>query len=161
MPQIQIPYDQPLDTVFALLTDPQAIRTRCEAVGERNVRVEVEDNTGPKVRVDRDIVVDLPSFARRFFDVQNHIRERSIWSADGSARRCTSEMVLGKVGRIDMQTTLRERGRRCDCEVTFSVHGDVPRLIRKRAETFLESMTAAAVRAEHAHYQKVLESQNG
>src|SRR5689334_6916290 len=72
------------DEVFALLRDPEFLRRRCEAAGESNVDIQI-DETGDGVRVftARDKAVELPSFAKRMFQPQNRIVENTTWRRQG------------------------------------------------------------------------------
>ena len=44
MPHLTINYTQDVNTVYDFVTDPENIKKRCEASGERNVRIEVEED---------------------------------------------------------------------------------------------------------------------
>ena len=41
MPHFRFEHSRDVDTVFQLMTDPDALAARCEALGERDVKVEV------------------------------------------------------------------------------------------------------------------------
>jgi hypothetical protein len=82
MPNLTINYTQDVDTVYRFVTDPENIKKRCEASGERNVRIEVQEAGGTKtITSTREIDSDLPGFAKKLFsatkeDLQEPHRRR-------------------------------------------------------------------------------------
>lgn len=83
---VRIEYAAPVDRVVDLLSCPQFLKQRSEALGERDVHVLVEEQGSRlTVRIERRVPVDLPAFARRFVQPTHRVVEESqgVRSADG------------------------------------------------------------------------------
>jgi hypothetical protein len=157
MPHLTINYTQDVDTVYRFVTDPESIKNRCEASGERNVRIEVEEAGGTKVITStREIDSDLPGFAKKLFKPTNTIIERREWRDAGDKKTCKSHIdVLGTPGKIDSNVTISPSGSGCTYDIEFEVTAKVP-LIRKKLEEFIAKTTAEGMRDEHDYNQRTL-----
>ena len=157
MPHLTINYTQDIDTVYRFVTDPESIKNRCEASGERNVRIEVEEAGGTKVITStREIDSDLPGFAKRLFKPTNTIIERREWRDAGDKKTCKSHIdVVGTPGKIDSNVTISPSGSGCTYDIEFEVTAKVP-LIRKKLEGFIAKTTAEGMRDEHDYNQRTL-----
>ncbi len=159
MPNLTINYKQDLDTVYHFVTDPERIKERCEAQGERNVRVEIEESGGTKIITStREIDSDLPGFAKKLFNSTNTIVERREWRDAGDRKTCKSHIdVLGTPGKIDSNITISPSGSGCTYDIEFEVTAKVP-LIRKKLEEFIAKTTLEGMRDEHAFIQRQLDA---
>jgi hypothetical protein len=157
MPHLTINYTQDVDTVYRFVTDPESIKNRCEASGERNVRIEVEEAGGTKVITStREIDSDLPGFAKRLFKPTNTIIERREWRDAGDKKTCKSHIdVVGTPGKIDSNVTISPSGSGCTYDIEFEVTAKVP-LIRRKLEEFIAKTTAEGMRDEHDYNQRTL-----
>ena len=76
MPNLTINYTQDVDTVYRFVTDPEVIRKRSEAMGEKNIKIQVDEAGGTKtITSTREIESDLPGFAKKLFNSTNTIIE--------------------------------------------------------------------------------------
>jgi len=157
MPNLTINYTQDIDTVYRFVTDPENIKKRCEASGERNVRIEVEEAGGTKIITStREIDSDLPGFAKKLFNATNTIIERREWRDAGDKKTCKSHIdVVGTPGKIDSNITISPGGSGCTYDIEFEVTAKVP-LIRKKLEAFIAKTTAEGMRDEHDFNQRAL-----
>ena len=157
MPHLTINYTQDIDTVYRFVTDPESIKNRCEASGERNVRIEVEEAGGTKVITStREIDSDLPGFAKKLFKPTNTIIERREWRDASDKKTCKSHIdVVGTPGKIDSNVTISPSGSGCTYDIEFEVTAKVP-LIRKKLEEFIAKTTAEGMRDEHDYNQRTL-----
>jgi len=157
MPNLTINYTQDVDTVYRFVTDPENIKKRCEASGERNIRIEVEEAGGTKIITStREIDSDLPGFAKRLFNATNTIIERREWRDAGDRKTCKSHIdVVGTPGKIDSNVTISPSGSGCTYDIEFEVTAKVP-LIRKKLEEFIAKTTAEGMRDEHDYNQRAL-----
>jgi len=157
MPNLTINYTQDVDTVYRFVTDPENIKKRCEASGERNVRIEVEEAGGTKtITSTREIDSDLPGFAKKLFSATNTIIERREWRDAGEKKTCKSHIdVVGTPGKIDSNVTISPSGSGCTYDIEFEVTAKVP-LIRKKLEAFIAKTTAEGMRDEHDYNQRTL-----
>ena len=159
MPHLTINYTQDVDTVYRFVTDPESIKNRCEASGERNVRIEVEEAGGTKtITSTREIDSDLPGFAKKLFSATNTIIERREWRDAGEKKTCKSHIdVVGTPGKIDSNVTISPNGSGCTYDIEFEATAKVP-LIRKKLEAFVEKTTMEGMRDEHDYNQRALNS---
>jgi len=157
MPHLTINYAQDIDTVYRFVTDPDRIKKRCEASGERNVRIQVEESGGTLVITStREIDSDLPGFAKKLFSPTNTIVERREWRDAGDKKTCRSHIdVVGTPGKIDSNITISPSGSGCTYDIEFEVTAKVP-LIRKKLEEFVAKTTMEGMREEHAFNQREL-----
>jgi hypothetical protein len=157
MPNLTINYTQDVDTVYRFVTDPENIKKRCEASGERNVRIEVEEAGGTKtITSTREIDSDLPGFAKKLFSATNTIIERREWRDAGERKTCKSHIdVVGTPGKIDSNVTISPNGSGCTYDIEFEATAKVP-LIRKKLEAFVEKSTMEGMRDEHDYNQRAL-----
>ena len=76
-------YDAAVDDVFALFADPDVVRARYEAAGDRDIEIL---ECGPQgdgfvIRTSRTVDVDLPGFARKVLKPTNTMVQTDTWSA--------------------------------------------------------------------------------
>ena len=159
MPNLTINYTQDVDTVYQFVTDPENIKKRCEASGERNVRIEVKESGGTKIiTATREIDSDLPGFAKRLFSATNTIIERREWRDAGDKKTCKSHIdVVGTPGKIDSNVTISPSGSGCTYDIEFEVTAKVP-LIRKKLEAFIAKTTGEGMREEHDYNQSQIKA---
>ncbi len=157
MPHLTINYTQDVNTVYDFVTDPENIKKRCEASGERNVRIEVEEAGGTKIiTATREIDSDLPGFAKKLFNATNTIIERREWRNAGEKKTCKSHIdVVGTPGKIDSNVTISPSGSGCTYDIEFEATAKVP-LIRRKLEQFIAKTTAEGMRDEHDYNQRTL-----
>jgi len=157
MANLTIQYKQDIDTVYRFVTDPDAIKTRCEALGERNVRIQVEEVGGTKVITSTRVIdSDLPGFVKKLFSATNTIVERREWRDAGDKKTCKSHIdVVGTPGKIDSNITISPNGSGCTYDIEFEVTAKVP-LIRKKLEEFVAKTTMDGMRDEHDYNQRAL-----
>lgn len=157
MPNLTINYSQDIDTVYRFVTDPENIKKRCEASGERNVRIQVEESGGTTIITStREIDSDLPGFAKKLFHATNTIIERREWRDAGEKKTCKSHIdVVGTPGKIDSNITISPSGTGCTYDIEFEATAKVP-LIRKKLEAFVEKTTMEGMRDEHDYNQRLL-----
>ena len=76
-------YDAAIDDVFSLFADPDVVRARYEAAGDRDIEIL---ECGPQgdgfvIRTSRTVDVDLPGFARKVLKPTNTMIQVDTWSA--------------------------------------------------------------------------------
>ncbi|MGZ8753426.1 MAG: DUF2505 domain-containing protein [Acidimicrobiia bacterium] len=78
-------YEASVETVIAMFVDPDTVRARYEAAGDRDIEV-VEcgpDRDGFVIRTTRTVDVDLPGFARRVLKPTNSMVQVDRWGPIG------------------------------------------------------------------------------
>ena len=157
MPNFSTDYPQDVDSLYKFLTDPEAIRKRCEALGEKNIKVDITEAGGTTtLTITREIESDLPSFAKKLFSSTNTIVERAEWRDAGDKKTCKSHIdVLGTPGKIDSDITLSPTAGGSNYDMQFEVSAKVP-LIRKKLEEFVAKTTLEGIQDQHAYNKKAL-----
>ena len=78
-------YAHSTDTVFALFTDAKEIKTKQEALGARNIRVEECDRNDDSavVRFVRELPAEVPGILSKFLQPWNSIEQTEHWQDCG------------------------------------------------------------------------------
>lgn len=152
----KISYEYPSnpDGVAALLRDPEFLKRRAEAAGEKNVQVKVEElSDGLRVVVERDKEVELPAFAKRMFNPQNRITENTRWRREGDQWLAEYQVAIAGVpGEVKGKSRLAPSSTGCHYESSFEVTSRIPivggKLESWVADKLLETFQANAQRNE-------------
>jgi hypothetical protein len=157
MPRFRFEYAHDVDTVFRLITDPEALTKRCEALGERDVQVEVIEEPGViKIRVAREVEQELPGFAKKLFKPTNVVVEREEWRTTGERKVGNGNLkIVGTGATMESTIALSPSSSGCVYEIDFQVTARAP-LIRKKLEAFIGETALESLRRQHEHYARVL-----
>lgn len=157
MPRFQHQYSEDADTVFKLITSPEELVRRCEALGERDAKAEVGESAGvTKTQIAREVEQELPGFAKKLFKPTNTLLEREEWrSVDGRYEGKGQLKIVGTGATIDSTIRLTPSAAGCTYEIDFQVTAKVP-LIRRKLESFIGDTALESLRAQHAHYARRL-----
>ena len=157
MPRFRFEYSHDVNTVFQLLTNPEALTKRCEALGERDVKAEVSEAAGvTTTRIAREVEQELPGFAKKLFKPTNVVVEREEWRSLGERRVANGRLkIVGTGARIDSTIELSPSGAGSVYEIDFTVSAKAP-LIRKKLEAFIGETALESLRKQHEHYARVL-----
>ena len=82
-------YEHPADTVFAALTDVDAVRAKYEAIGQRDVNLvsrDVGDDGSVTLVTTRVVPLDVPGFAKRFLSPSQTVTQTDDWAAPDRRR---------------------------------------------------------------------------
>jgi len=157
MPRFRFEDAYDTDTVFQLMTNRDELTKRCEALGERNVRVEVDESGAvTKTQIVREVERELPGFAKRLIKPKNTLVEREEWrGVEGRYEGKGQLKIVGTGATIDSKIRLSPSGAGCVYEIDFEVTAKVP-LIRKRLEAFIGDTSLESLREQHEHYAQRL-----
>lgn len=122
-----------------LLRDPEFLRRRCEEAGETAVQVVVREQTnGFYASVERDKLVELPSFARHVVQPKNRIVDEYQWHSQHDRWHATYSIVISGVAAVVRgHSTLAPSAGGTSHVTSFEVHVRIPLLGAK-----LESLVA-------------------
>ncbi|HEX3898308.1 MAG TPA: DUF2505 domain-containing protein [Mycobacteriales bacterium] len=103
--RIEHDYAADVETVYALISDPDYIERKYVAIGGRDVAADRSDGDdgGCEVVTKRTVAVDLPGFAKKVLTPSQTTVQTEVWSAAGGdgVRRCTYDVdVQGAPGNI-------------------------------------------------------------
>ena len=157
MPRFRFEYAQDVETVFALITNPDVIIKRCEALGEREVKVEVDQSGDAlSIRVAREVEQELPGFAKKLFKPVNVLVEREEWRSEGERKLAKGHLkIVGTGATFDSNISLSPNGSGAVYEIDFTVTAKAP-LIRKKLESFIGETALDSLQKQHEHYAGVL-----
>jgi uncharacterized protein DUF2505 len=91
--QLEHHYDQDVETVYALITDPEFINRKYTALGSTDIAIDRSetDEGGCEIVAKRTVTVDLPGFAKRVMTPSNTAVQTEKWSAADDLGARTSE----------------------------------------------------------------------
>lgn len=122
-------YSAPMDKVFALLTDPKWLETRCLAVGELSASVKArKKNGGVVISMTRRVRRELPGMLARVMSPESDLVFEETWSAEEDAGR-TGMLTMDAVGQpVKMMATfeLVPAGKGCVYRITHKCKSSVP-----------------------------------
>ena len=154
MSTYQTDYDFPAATLHGRLTDKAWVSARARAAGDTDVGAQLHPvGGGVEVVLDRDVLTDVPSFAKRLFKATNRVVERSTWTGGDGRFQCNWTVdVKGAPTEISGATTLLDTPGGCRMTIDFTVRASVP-LIRKRLEAFITDRTLDGMKRD-AEYNR-------
>jgi len=157
MPRFRFEHARDTDTVFQLMTNRDELTKRCEALGERNVQVEVDESGGvTKTQIVREVERELPGFAKRLLKPKNTLVEREEWrSVEGRYEGKGQLKIVGTGATIDSTIRLSPSGAGCVYEIDLEVTAKAP-LIRKKIEAFVGDTALESLREQHEYYAQRL-----
>lgn len=109
--RIEHDYAADVETVYALISDPEYIERKYVALGGRDVAADRSegDDGGCEVVTKRTVSVDLPGFAKKVLTPSQTTIQTEVWSPASGAgvRRCTYDVdIQGAPGNISGSHTL-------------------------------------------------------
>jgi len=157
MPRFRYEHSRDVDTVFAFITDADALTKRGKALGERDVKVEVTESDGvTHVRIAREVEQELPGFAKKLFKPVNVVVEREEWQSEGERKVAKGHLkVVGTGATFDSTISLSPSQTGCVYEIDFTVTAKAP-LIRKKLEAFIGDTALQSLQRQHEYYASVL-----
>jgi hypothetical protein len=144
-------FDADVERMFALVTDPDFLRRRAEALGEKDVQIEVDRGDGQlKIQISREVEQSLPSFMKKLFSGRQRLVDRQAWGRDGAAHFSDWTVQLGEGKRIQLRgrlTLAPGAAGGCDYVEAFSATASIP-LVGGRVEKFVVGETEASIRKQ-------------
>ena len=132
-------FDAAVETVFALMSDPEFLVRKYAAAGATDIQVDSDHRgDGPTVVSRRKMTVDLPGFAKRVMQPTNTVVQTDEWqpAGDGGTRVCRYTVeVQGVPSRIDGTVTLTGDGQGTRQDVEAEVKVSIP-LVGGKLEKF-------------------------
>jgi hypothetical protein len=130
--QVTHHFDADVETVYALMTDPDFCMRKYADAGSTDIQVDSEQrDDGLKLVSRRKVTVDLPGFAKKVMQPTNSVVQTDQWSAaDGAGQRVChySVEVQGVPSRIDGTVTLSPDGGGTRQDVKAEVKVSIPLL---------------------------------
>lgn len=144
-------FAEDVERMFALVTDPDFLRRRAEALGEKEVQVAVDREGGQlRIQITREVEQNLPSFMKKIFSGRQRLVDRQAWTSEGGARISDWTVQLGDGKRIQLRgrlTLAPGAAGGCDYTETFSASASIP-LVGGRVEKFVLGETESSIRKQ-------------
>lgn len=135
-------FDAPIERVWAMVTDPASHLAKAERAGHENVEIVEEqvDDRGIRIRIARDVTLELPGFARKVLSPRNHVVSTDEWRDQGDGTYGGTFTTDFRGAPIDLQGRTRiapDGPERTTYEVEIDVAVKVP-VIGKKLERWAE-----------------------
>jgi hypothetical protein len=153
MGSVKFHYDQDPDTVMSFVRDPDVIKRRGAALGERNVNVVV---AGGKVTTNRTVEAEVPGFAKKFLKPTNDVLEIKDWNMEARTARLDVD-VKGAPTRVTGTIRIVPEGSGSSYQVDFQVTCSIP-LIGKKIAEYADGLTAKGMRDEYEWNKRELDA---
>lgn len=142
------------DAVIAMFADPEAVRSRYEGMGHRDVEILACERTDAalEVRSRRVVDVDLPGFARKVLSPTNTMTQTDRWTRrdDGGWDGTFAVDVAGAPVELSGTMALRTADGGADYTVSFRMAVKVPIVGGKIADWVGKNEAATTLEAEFA-----------
>lgn len=119
-----------VETVFALVTDPDFLERKFTAGGAKDVTVTAEPTPdgGTRLVINRRVTLDLPGFAAKFVQPTNTFVQTENWAPAADGRRvCTYEVeVQGVPSHIAGTVTLSPDGGQTRQDIEAQMKVSIP-----------------------------------
>jgi len=138
-------YEQDADTVYRFVTDPNVIRQRSLAMGERDIQL---DKVGETLTNVRTVDVQVPGFAAKVLKPTNTVREVKRWNAAERTCRMSIE-TKGLPARLEASIRIVPSGAGCEYIVDYWAKVSIP-LIGGRFASYVEDATKKGLDDEFA-----------
>ena len=146
-----------VDAVYALLTDPDFLVERSEALGEEHCECEVEEYEDETViTLTRTVRRDLPAFLAKMFNPVQTLNMTETWRPNGDGWEGDLEItVKGQPVVIRGEFTLKPSKKGCSYTVSHTCKAKIP-LVGGKVEKFVLSQTGDGARDELAYLGRAL-----
>jgi hypothetical protein len=153
--RIEHDYAADVETVYALITNPDYIERKYVAIGGRDVGADRSegDDGGCEVVTKRTVSVDLPGFAKKVLTPSQTTVQTEVWSgADGDGtRRCTYDVdIQGAPGNISGSHTLTPSASGSHHVIDIEIKVSVP-LLGGRLEKLAAQTGRGDIDRQFAH----------
>jgi len=147
-----------VERMFALVTDPDFLRRRAEALGERDIAITVDRASGQlEIEIKREVEQSLPSFMKKLFAPRQTLIDRQAWKSEGGAHVSDWTVQVGDGKRLQLRgrLSLAPAAGGCDYTEAFNASSSIP-LLGGRIEKFVLGETEASIRKQIEFTRKEL-----
>lgn len=146
-------YDVDGETLFDLLNDEDFLRAKWDAMGHRNMALDLEnDGTTFTIASTKDVPADVPGFAKKVLGAWNKVAQVDTWTwlGDGHAEGVWQIDVKGTpIGLSGTIAIAQPAAGKCAFTVTGVVKVSIP-LIGGKIADFVGSDTLKSLDADQA-----------
>lgn len=130
-------YDVSVDSLFALFQDPEFILERYLETGSLSASLlELSDDDGVVIRVERVVQVDVPAFLSKFMQPTTHVLQAEHWqgNAGGPYVNDMQVEIKGTPVKLHISMELLAKGKGCVNRVEINTRCSIPLIGGKIAD---------------------------
>lgn len=150
-------FKQDVDSIYEFYTNPDLILEKMEALGARNIEVEIEeDKDGLHVIVSREVALELPGALKKFAHPWNKVTQKETWTGEtggpyyGNMEIITEGIPLTVSGQ--MKITATKKGSAV--AVLTDINSNIP-FLGKTIAKFAAQASEEAVEEELAYIASI------
>jgi hypothetical protein len=123
-------YNAPVNTVFALLTDPKWLELRGLALGELSAEVDAKKSAqGVQISMTRRVRRELPALVAKVLPSESTLQLAEIWTPVGGGYAGTLSMEIdGQPVRMSAEFSLEPAGKGCVYRIEHQTKCSIPLL---------------------------------
>jgi hypothetical protein len=123
-------YNAPINTVFALLTDPKWLELRGLALGELSAEVDAKKSAqGVQILMTRRVRRELPALVAKVLPSESTLQFAEIWTPVGGGYAGTLSMEIdGQPVRMSAEFSLEPAGKGCVYRIEHQTKCSIPLL---------------------------------
>ncbi|MGP1281664.1 MAG: DUF2505 domain-containing protein [Parasphingopyxis sp.] len=141
-----------VDAVYAAFTDPALVRAKLEALGSRDIEIDVSEADGETVvTIERTVPVNVSGPLQAAVGDSQRVRQTERWTG-GPGGPYTAEVDVQPVGMpatMRGETTLSADGDGCRCDATMEARCAIP-LMGGKVEKLMITDSDAKIAEEFA-----------
>lgn len=148
--EIRLEFNQDVDTVYAAYTNADFVKAKMEALGARNVEVEISEEGATKVvKIIREVQVEAPGALKNFVNAWNKMTQTERWTGEaGGPYLGEMKIEIDKAPvKINSSMQLEETETGCAAETVTSVKSSIP-FLGRILDNFLGEMTEKSIEEE-------------
>lgn len=122
-------FSQSVDAVYAGFTDPEIVRAKLEALGSRDIEIEIATEDGvTTVTIDRTVPVNVSGSMKAMVGDSQKVRQTERWEggAGGPYSATVDIEPVGVPASMHGETTLSADGDGCACVATMEARCTIP-----------------------------------
>ncbi|WP_299328814.1 DUF2505 domain-containing protein [Parasphingopyxis sp.] len=146
-------FAQSVDTVYAAFTDPDFVRAKLEALGSREIEIDVSEADGETVvTIERTVPVKVSGPLQAAVGDSQRVRQTERWRSEAGGRYAADVAVepVGMRASMQGETVLSPNGSGCRCDATMEARCSIP-LMGGKIEKLMITDSDAKIAAEFAY----------
>ena len=143
-------FSQGVDAVYAGFTDPDIVHAKLEALGSRDIEIEIAEEDGvTTVTIDRTVPVNVSGSLQAMVGDSQKVRQTERWEGGhGGPYSATVDVEpVGVPASMHGETTISADGNGCRCEATMEARCSIP-LLGSKVEKMMIGDSDGKIAAE-------------
>ncbi len=148
--EIRLEFSQTVDEIYAAYTNPDFIKAKLEALGARNIEVEImKEGEETIMKISREVQVEAPGALKSFVNLWNKMTQTERWRGErGGPYHGEMNIEIANAPVIVKSTMDLERTEEgCAVETITSIKSNVP-FLGRIMDNFMGEMTEKTIEEE-------------